>query len=141
MRQCRAQASNSPSSSSEAAYRQLLAAIVGPDRTLQRSSDSTSNLDQPQKRLVSVTKCRFQNRANVVRIGLGTENLGYGGAVNAWLEPLEDVDWGRRRGKHRIGLANKGIIRHIGGTTIGSAVAPEKRSRLSIYLSARNSIL
>ncbi|SCB08344.1 Glycosyltransferase, GT2 family [Bradyrhizobium shewense] len=239
----------------EAAYGKLLAALVGPDKTLQRTSDGASTLDRPQTRLASVTKCRFQNRANVVRVGLGTENLGYGGGVNAWLEPLlaipgwgsvlvlnpdtevdrhalseliaksaegfgmvggslvfhnapdkiinyglhwsrstgrvvaigrnapigsvpsledfgridavsgacvmatrefvedvglmaddyflymEDLDWGRRRGKHRIGFASKAIIYHVGGTTIGSAVAPEKRSHLSIYLSARNSVL
>jgi GT2 family glycosyltransferase len=239
----------------EAAYGKLLAALVGPDRTLQRAPDGAGTLDQPQKRLASVAKCRFQNRANIVRIGLATENLGYGGGVNAWLEPLlgvpgwgavlvlnpdtevdsralseliakaaegfgmvggslvfddtpdkvinyglhwspmtgrvvavgrnapagsapsveelgkidtvsgacvlvtrafvedvglmaedyflymEDLDWGRRRGKHRIGFASKAVIRHIGGTTIGSAVAPEKRSHLSIYLSARNGIL
>lgn len=239
----------------EAAYGRLLAALAGSDRMLQRTSDASDTLDQPQKRLASVAKCRFQNRANVVRIGLATENLGYGGGVNAWLEPLlgvpdwgsvlvlnpdtevdsrglseliaksaegfgmvggslvfdntpdkvinyglhwsrmtgrvvavgrnapagsapsvedlgridavsgacvlatrafvedvglmaedyflymEDLDWGRRRGKHRIGFASKAVIRHIGGTTIGSAVAPEKRSHLSIYLSARNGIL
>ncbi|EIG57050.1 glycosyltransferase family 2 protein [Bradyrhizobium sp. WSM1253] len=239
----------------EAAYRGLLAALVGPDRTLQRSSDASDTLDQPQKRLAAVAKCRFQDRTNAVRVGLAVENLGYGGGVNTWLEPLlavpgwgavlvlnpdtevdsrslseliaksaegfgmvggslvfdntpdkiinyglhwsrttgrvvavgrnapigsapsvedlgridavsgacvlvtrafvedvglmaedyflymEDLDWGRRRGKHRIGFASKAIIRHIGGTTIGSAVAPEKRSHLSIYLSARNGIL
>ncbi|MEH2588336.1 glycosyltransferase family 2 protein [Bradyrhizobium sp. AZCC 1721] len=239
----------------EAAYGRLLAELVGSDRTLQRISDASDTLDQPQKRLASVAKCRFQTRANVVRVGLATENLGYGGGVNAWLEPLlgapgwgavlvlnpdtevdsrglaeliaksaegfgmvgaslvfddapnkvinyglhwspmtgrviavgrnaavgsapsvedlaridavsgacvlatrafvedvglmaedyflymEDLDWGRRRGKHRIGFASKAIIRHIGGTTIGSAVTPEKRSHLSIYLSARNGIL
>lgn len=239
----------------EAAYERLLAALVGSDRTLHQVCDRTDTLDQPQKRLASVAKCRFQTRANVVRVGLATENLGYGGGVNAWLEPLlgapgwgavlvlnpdtevdsrglaeliaksaegfgmvgaslvfddtpnkvinyglhwspmtgrviavgrnaavgsapsvedlaridavsgacvlatrafvedvglmaedyflymEDLDWGRRRGKHRIGFASKAIIRHIGGTTIGSAVTPEKRSHLSIYLSARNGIL
>jgi GT2 family glycosyltransferase len=54
---------------------------------------------------------------------------------------MEDVDWGRRRGRHKIGFAERAIIRHVGGTAIGSAVDPEKRSFLSIYLSARNSIL
>lgn len=239
----------------EAAYETLLAALAGPDRTLRRTFDGPDTLGQPQKRLASVATCRFQNRANVVRFGLATENLGYGGGVNAWLEPvlgvpgwgsvlilnpdtevdiralseliaksaegfgmvggslvfhdtpdkivnyglhwsrmtgrvvavgrnapagstpsidelgridavsgacvlvtrafvedvglmaedyflyMEDLDWGCRRGKHRIGFASKAIIRHVGGTTIGSAVAPGKRSRLSIYLSARNGIL
>lgn len=239
----------------EAAYQKLLAALVGPDRTLQRISDASDTLAQPQKRLAEVVRCRFQDRTNTVRVGLAIDNLGYGGGVNAWLEPLlgvpgwgsvlvlnpdtevdsrglseliaksaegfgmvggslvfhntpdkiinyglcwsrttgrvvaigrnapigsapshedlgridavsgacvlatrafvedvglmaedyflymEDLDWGRRRGKHRIGFASKAIIRHIGGTTIGSAVAPEKRSHLSIYLSARNGIV
>jgi GT2 family glycosyltransferase len=239
----------------EAAYGRLLAALTGPDLTLQRISDASDTLDQPQKRLISVAKCRFRDRPNVVRIGLANENLGYGGGVNAWLEPLlgvsdwdsvlvlnpdtevdsrclselmaksaegfdmvggslvfhdtpdkvinfglhwspmtgrvvavgrnapagsapseedlgridavsgacvlvtrafvedvglmaedyflymEDLDWGRRRGRHRLGFASKAVVRHIGGTTIGSAVAPEKRSHLSIYLSARNGIL
>jgi N-acetylglucosaminyl-diphospho-decaprenol L-rhamnosyltransferase len=239
----------------EAAYGKLLAALMGSDRTLQRISDGSGTLDLPQKRLMSVAKCRFQDRVNVVRIGLATENLGYGGGVNAWLEPLlgvpgwdsvlvlnpdtevdrhslselvaksaegfsmvggslvfhdspdkiisyglhwspvtgrvvavgrnapvgsapsvedtgridavsgacvlvtrafveevglmaedyflymEDLDWGRRRGRHLIGFADKAVVRHIGGTTIGSAVDPGKRSPLSIYLSARNCIL
>jgi N-acetylglucosaminyl-diphospho-decaprenol L-rhamnosyltransferase len=239
----------------EAAYGRLLAALVGPDRTLHRASDRADTLDRPQSRLTSMAKCRFENRPNIVRVGLATENLGYGGGVNAWLEPLlgvpgwgavlvlnpdtevdscalseliaksaegfgmvggslvfdnapdkvinyglhwsrmtgrvvavgrnspagsapsveelgridavsgacvlatrafvedvglmaedyflymEDLDWGRRRGKHRIGFASKAVVRHIGGTTIGSAVALEKRSHLSIYLSARNSVL
>jgi GT2 family glycosyltransferase len=229
--------------------------LVGTDRILQRISDAQSILDRQQKRLTEVTSCRFQCRANIVRIGLANENLGYGGGVNAWLEPLcdvvgwqavlvlnpdtevdsrclselaaksaegfdmvggslvfdhspdkvinyglhwsrmtgrviavgrnapvgsvpsaedvrridavsgacvlatrafvedvglmaedyflymEDLEWGRRRGGRRIGFASKAIVRHIGGTTIGSAVAPEKRSSLSIYLSARNGIL
>jgi N-acetylglucosaminyl-diphospho-decaprenol L-rhamnosyltransferase len=239
----------------EAAYEKLLTALVGSDLTLQRTSDGTDTLDLPQSRLASVVKCRFPNRTNVVRLGLATENLGYGGGVNAWLGPLlgvpgwgsvlvlnpdtevdsralseliaksaegfgmvggslvfddtpdkvvnyglhwsrmtgrvvavgrnapagsapsledvgridavsgacvlvtrafvedvglmtedyflymEDLDWGRRRGKHRIGFASKAVIRHVGGTTIGSAVAPENRSHLSIYLSARNGVL
>lgn len=239
----------------KAAYETLLATLVGPDQTLLRTSGELDALDEPQKRLASVAKCRFQHRANVVRVGLATENLGYGGGVNAWLEPLlgisgwdavlvlnpdtevdrralselvaksaegfgmvggnlvfddapdkiinyglhwsrmtgrviavgrnapsgsapsaedlgridaisgacvlvtrafvedvglmaedyflymEDLDWGLRRGKHRVGFASKAAIRHVGGTTIGSAVTPEQRSYLSIYLSARNGIL
>lgn len=239
----------------EAAYETLLAALVGSGQTLLRTPGALDAFGKPLKRLASVAKCRFQNRANVVRVGLATENLGYGGGVNAWLEPLlgvsgweavlvlnpdtevdrrtlfelvaksaegfgmvggnlvfddapdkiinyglhwsrmtgrviaigrnapkgsapsaedlaridaisgacvlvtrafvedvglmaedyflymEDLDWGLRRGKHRIGFASKAVIRHVGGTTIGSAVTPEKRSYLSIYLSARNGIL
>lgn len=239
----------------ETAYTNLLARLLGADRVLERISDGVAPLDLLPKRFASVSSCRFRDRVNAVRIGLATDNLGYGGGVNAWLEPLlgipdwdavlvlnpdtevdaralselaaksaagygmvggnlvfdsspdriisyglhwsrmtgrviaigrnapvgsapsveqlasidaisgacvlvtrecvediglmtedyflymEDLDWGLRRGKHRIGIANRAVIRHIGGTTIGSAVAIEKRSHLSIYLSARNSIL
>jgi GT2 family glycosyltransferase len=54
---------------------------------------------------------------------------------------MEDLDWGRRRGRQRIGFAPRAVIRHVCGTSIGSAVDPSQRSPLSTYLSARNSIL
>ncbi|MBB4425790.1 hypothetical protein GGD66_004351 [Bradyrhizobium sp. CIR48] len=54
---------------------------------------------------------------------------------------MEDLDWGRRRANHRIGVAEGALIRHVGGTTIGSAVDPRDQSHLSVYLSARNGIL
>ena len=239
----------------ERAYADLLSRLVGAGRTLKYASEPVSVLDLPQTRLSLVASCQFQGRANAVRVGLATDNLGYGGGVNAWLEPLlgtpgwdavlvlnpdtevdtsalsemmaksdegfgmvgaslvfdtspdriisyglhwsrmtgrviavgrdapvgsapsaedlasldaisgacvlvtrrclddvglmaedyflymEDLDWGLRRGTHRIGIASRALVRHIGGTTIGSAVAVEKRSYLSIYLSARNSVL
>jgi GT2 family glycosyltransferase len=53
---------------------------------------------------------------------------------------MEDIDWGMRRGRHRIGFAARAVVRHVGGTAIGS-VDPRHRSLLSIYLSARNAIL
>jgi N-acetylglucosaminyl-diphospho-decaprenol L-rhamnosyltransferase len=49
----------------------------------------------------------------------------------------EDLDWGIRRGAHRIGLAAGALVRHIGGTSIGDAW----RSPLSAYLSSRNLVL
>jgi N-acetylglucosaminyl-diphospho-decaprenol L-rhamnosyltransferase len=54
---------------------------------------------------------------------------------------MEDLDWGQRRGKQRIGLALRAVVYHVCGSSIGSAVDPKKRSGLSIYLTARNSIL
>lgn len=54
---------------------------------------------------------------------------------------MEDLDWGRRRGHHQTGFAEKAVVRHVGGTTLGSSVDPRKQSPLSVYLSARNGIL
>ncbi|HWW46433.1 MAG TPA: glycosyltransferase [Xanthobacteraceae bacterium] len=54
---------------------------------------------------------------------------------------MEDLDWGRRRGRHRIGFAAKAVTQHVGGTTIGSGHDSKTRSPLSIYLSERNRIL
>ena len=76
--------------------------------------------------------CVLVTRAFVEDVGLMAED---------YFLYMEDVDWGRRRGRHKIGFAERAIIRHVGGTTIGSAVDPKKRSFLSIYLSARNSML
>ena len=237
------------------AYGKLLSVVAGAGGTLEQTLDSADALDCPSKRITTVTKCRFRNQTNTVHIGLATENFGYGGGLNVWLERLlassgwdavlvlnpdtevdenclselmftaregygmvggtlvfdeapnkiisyglkwspitgrviaigrdapagsspsaktllsidaisgacvlvtrafvedvglmaedyflymEDLDWGRRRGRHRIGFADKAVVRHIGGTTIGSAVDLGQRSPLSIYLSARNSIL
>ncbi|TYO61096.1 glycosyltransferase family 2 protein, partial [Bradyrhizobium hipponense] len=237
------------------AFERLLAMVAGPGQILQQIRQGSDVLDQPGGRFAAVSKCQFRSRTNVVRLGLATDNLGYGGGVNAWLEQLlgnagwdallvlnpdtevdshclselmaksaegygmiggtlvfdhvpdriinyglhwspttgrvvavgrnasagsapsceemsridaisgacvlvtrafveevgpmtedyflymEDLDWGRRRGKHRIGFAERAVVRHVGGTAIGSAVDPKKRSYLSIYLSARNSIV
>jgi GT2 family glycosyltransferase len=54
---------------------------------------------------------------------------------------MEELDWGRRRGKHEIGFAPRAVIRHICGTSIGSTEDPEPRSLLSVYLMSRNSVL
>jgi GT2 family glycosyltransferase len=54
---------------------------------------------------------------------------------------MEDLDWGLRRGGHKIGFARGAVVRHIGGTSIGSAPDRKARSPLSVYLSSRNSVL
>lgn len=54
---------------------------------------------------------------------------------------MEDLDWGLRRGKQQIGFAARAIVKHVCGTSIGSAVDPGRQSRLSSYLSARNTVL
>jgi GT2 family glycosyltransferase len=54
---------------------------------------------------------------------------------------MEDLDWGRRRGRHKIGVASGAVVRHVGGTSIGSATDRKAFSPLSVYLDCRNSIL
>jgi N-acetylglucosaminyl-diphospho-decaprenol L-rhamnosyltransferase len=76
--------------------------------------------------------CVLVTRAFIEDVGLMAED---------YFLYMEDLDWGRGRGRHQIGFAEKAVIRHVGGTAIGSAVDPKKRSYLSLYLSARNSIL
>lgn len=72
--------------------------------------------------------CVLVTRAFISDVGLMTED---------YFLYMEDLDWGRRRGEHRIGFAPKAVVRHVGGTSIGSGT----RSALSVYLSYRNMIL
>jgi hypothetical protein len=76
--------------------------------------------------------CVLVTRAFVAEVGLMTED---------YFLFMEDIDWGIRRGRHRIGVAARAIVRHIGGTAIGSVRERNRRSQLAVYLPARNSIL
>jgi N-acetylglucosaminyl-diphospho-decaprenol L-rhamnosyltransferase len=76
--------------------------------------------------------CMLVSRHFIKEVGLMSED---------YFLYIEDLDWGRRRGRQTIGFASGAIVRHVCGTSIGSAVDPTQRSRLSIYLTARNSIL
>jgi len=76
--------------------------------------------------------CVFVTRAFLDEVGLMYEE---------YFLYMEDLDWGQRRGGQRIGYEPAALIRHVGGTSTGSAVELAKQSHLSIYLSARNSIL
>ena len=238
-----------------AEFDRLLVELAGPDGPLVRVDETTDDLDLAGGRLTRVVKCNLSARRNVVRLAVATENLGYGGGINAWLERfvdranwdavlvlnpdteigsscltaliaksregygmvggalvfddapgtiinyglrwsrltgrivavgrnapvdkvpssktvasldsisgacvfvtrafidevglmseefflyMEDLDWGLRRGSQRIGYAPLAVVRHVCGTSIGSAVDRTRQSKLSIYLSARNSIL
>ena len=84
-------------------------------------------------RLDSVSgACMLVTRAFVEDVGLMAED---------YFLYMEDVDWGMRRGRHRIGVAARAVVRHVGGTTIGSHIDLQRRSPLSIYLMARNAVL
>jgi GT2 family glycosyltransferase len=52
----------------------------------------------------------------------------------------EDADWSIRAKPYGLGYASASIVRHKGGTTIGSASGRTKRSRLSVYLQSRNHV-
>jgi N-acetylglucosaminyl-diphospho-decaprenol L-rhamnosyltransferase len=239
----------------QAAFRQLEAVLTEQTGALERVDNRSDAIDGPGGRLANVIKCQLRGRDIYVRLAAATENLGYAGGVNAWLERflthpgweavlvlnpdtevgdtclseligkaiegfgmvggtlvfdhapdkiinyglrwsrmtgrmiavgrnsaagsipssevlanidaisgacvlvtrafiegvglmtedyflyMEDLDWGRRRGQHRIGFAPNAVIRHVCGTSIGSAVDPRKRSTLSIYLTARAGML
>src|SRR5271166_4931985 len=237
------------------AFKRLQTVLTGPNGTLEPIDSLLDTIDRPSGRLAVVVRCRLRGGTIAVRLAAATENLGYAGGVNAWLERLmtypgweavlilnpdtevaksclselmakasqgfamvggtgvfdaapdkiinyglvwsritgrtiavgrnfpagsvpsddllanvdaisgacmlvtrafvddvglmaedyflymEDLDWGLRRGRHRIGVASKAIIRHVCGASIGSSIDPERRSPLSVYLNARNSIL
>ena len=53
----------------------------------------------------------------------------------------EDLDWGIRAKQYGLGYASNSLVRHKGGTTIGSGGGKSKTSRLSIYLEHRNRVL
>jgi hypothetical protein len=76
--------------------------------------------------------CVLVTRAFVDDVGLMAEDF---------FLYMEELDWARRRGQHRIGFARMAIIRHVGGTSIGSGTKPEASSPLSAYLASRNSVL
>ena len=50
----------------------------------------------------------------------------------------EDADWSMRAKGHGLGYARESIVRHTGGTTIGTARSRAQRSQLSVYLDSRN---
>jgi GT2 family glycosyltransferase len=55
---------------------------------------------------------------------------------------FEDLDWGMRAKKVcGLGYAHRAVVRHRGGTTIGSAILRSEDSNLAVFLEFRNRIL
>ena len=55
---------------------------------------------------------------------------------------FEDLDWGLRAKKLCcLGYAHSAIVRHQGGTTLGSVAARGEKSKLSVFLEFRNRLL
>jgi hypothetical protein len=76
--------------------------------------------------------CVLVTRAFIEEVGLMAED---------YFLYMEDLDWGRRRGRHKIGYAPKAVVRHRGGASIGSPTNAKIFSPLAVYLASRNSIL
>jgi hypothetical protein len=76
----------------------------------------------------------YATRALIERIGLMREHYFLYG---------EDLEWGVRAKRlgAAVGYADKSVVRHVGGSTIGSSRRRRQRSTLSTYLLARNRIL
>jgi hypothetical protein len=54
----------------------------------------------------------------------------------------EDLEWGfRAKALHELGYAHRSIVRHKGGTTIGSSASRATRSPLAVYMEFRNRML
>ena len=73
--------------------------------------------------------CMLVTRAFIEEIGLMAED---------YFLYMEDLDWGMRRGRQRIGIASRAVVRHVGGTAIGTAAGRRSASPLAVYLEARN---
>jgi N-acetylglucosaminyl-diphospho-decaprenol L-rhamnosyltransferase len=75
----------------------------------------------------------FVTRKCLERIGLMDER---------YFLYFEDLDWGvRAKDTYGIGYAHDSIVRHHGGTTIGSARSRTNASPFSVYLEFRNRLL
>lgn len=75
----------------------------------------------------------FVTRECLERIGLMDER---------YFLYFEDLDWGvRAKNTCGIGYAHNSIVRHHGGTTIGSARSRTRASPFSVYLEFRNRLL
>src|SRR5262249_49283402 len=55
---------------------------------------------------------------------------------------FEDLDWGlRAKRQGLIGHADRSLVVHDGGTTIGGGISRRRNSPLSVYLEFRNRLL
>jgi N-acetylglucosaminyl-diphospho-decaprenol L-rhamnosyltransferase len=98
-----------------------------------KSPAGSSPSDQLLKRIDAISgACVLVTRRFIDDVGLMTED---------YFLYMEELDWGRRRGRHKIGFARDAVVRHVCGTSIGSTEDRKARSPLSAYLMSRNSIL
>jgi GT2 family glycosyltransferase len=105
-------------------------------RVIAVGRDSSAGRIPPPEILANIDAisgaCVLVTRAFIENVGLMDES---------YFLYMEDLDWGQRRGDHRIGFAPKAVIRHVCSTSIGLKADPKERSAISIYLTARNGVL
>ena len=113
-------------------WRKMLASTKAVDRgaplaPAPAAGDVEARMDSPSGASLYVT------RACLGRIGLMDESF---------FLYFEDLEWGlRAKASCGIGYADRSVVPHVGGTTLGSATSRRDRSRLSVYLEARNRLL
>jgi N-acetylglucosaminyl-diphospho-decaprenol L-rhamnosyltransferase len=71
------------------AFTRLREFLTRPDGPLEHNA-SQEMIDRPGGRLMEVARCQFRGRTTAVRLAAATENLGYAGGINAWLERFID---------------------------------------------------
>jgi N-acetylglucosaminyl-diphospho-decaprenol L-rhamnosyltransferase len=97
------------------------------------SRDAVPNVEKIERAMTFVSGASlFVTREYIENVGLMDER---------YFLYCEEVDWCLRRGRHRIGYAHDSIVYHAYGTTLGSNADRKRRSKLSVYLDQRNSLL
>jgi N-acetylglucosaminyl-diphospho-decaprenol L-rhamnosyltransferase len=76
-------------------FHQLSEVLTGPQGPCEiNSGDLPKSPISPSERFVDIKCCALRGRSSQVRIAFAAENLGYAGAINAWIRQLLDVpDW------------------------------------------------
>jgi N-acetylglucosaminyl-diphospho-decaprenol L-rhamnosyltransferase len=113
-------------------YRPFRAVTLAVDRYALSSHEPDP--DDVERRLDSPSGASiYATRPLIEQIGLMDER---------YFLYFEDLDWGRRAKKAgAVGYAHQSIVFHKGGSTIGTATRRADKSRLAVYLEARNRIL
>ena len=108
------------------------ASTIGIDKF--HSSSKRPNRADVDRRIDSPSGASFYISHDCVRrIGLMPED---------YFLFFEDIEWGlRAKSASGVGYAHDAIVKHIGGTTIGSAGARGKQSKLAVYLEFRNRLV
>lgn len=114
------------------AWRKLRAATLGVDLGAAADvetdpSEIESRLDAPSGASMYVTRACIE--------GIGLMDEGY-------FLYFEDLEWGlRAKETFGVGYADRSVVYHAGGTTIGGSGRRSEHSPLSVYLNFRNRIL